>query len=84
MGKRPRAAVSRAAISMVEMKPMDSDLPGIKLLFASVFNSVEWLGQLDRQHVTDYLNFLEKERSSERQENYTIDFLSEYVSIKAL
>ena len=77
--KRPRAA-----ISMVEMKPMDSDLPGIKLLFGAVFNSVEWLGQLDQQQVTAYVNFLEKERNSERQKSGTIDFISEYVFIKAL
>ena len=79
VAKRPRAA-----ISMVEMKPMDSDPPGIKLLFSSVFNSVDWLGQQNKQQVTDYLNFLEKERNSERQKTLTIDFISEYASIKAL
>ena len=78
VGKRPRLA-----ISMVEMKPMDSDPPGIKLLFSSVFNSVDWLGQQNKQQVTDYLNFLEKERNSEKQKIFTIDFISEYVSIKA-
>ena len=68
---------------MVEMKPMDSDLPGIKLLFSSVFNSNDWLGQQNKQQVTDYLNFLEKERNSEKQKIFTIDFISEYVAIKA-
>ena len=68
---------------MVEMKPMDSDPPGIKLLFSSVFNSNDWLGQQNKQQVTDYLNFLEKERNSERQKTLTIDFISEYASIKA-
>jgi len=66
------------------MKAKDDDELFIKQLFTmQEFPSKSWLDTLNHEQAKNYQTFLETERNSDRQKNGTVDFIAEFVVVKA-
>ena len=77
-------AQKRKIVSMAEVRAYDTDPDTIKALFAlTAFDLMGWLNSLDKEHLTEYVNLIERDRTLKGHIQGIVDRVPSYAVVKA-